>query len=66
MNDAELSPQEASKKVEDIRELMTDEKAAELLGIAKGTLYARLHRHNWKKAELFFIRNLDINNLKIT
>lgn len=31
---------------------------AEKLGIARGTLYTRLKKHNWKKSELVLIRSL--------
>lgn len=31
---------------------------AEKLGIARGTLYTRLEKNNWKKAELVLIKSL--------
>ena len=48
----------ATKKVLKLKEGTTSDKLADMLGIAKPTLYTRLERQNWKKTELALINLL--------
>ena len=48
----------ATDEVYKLREDRNDNELAELLGISKVTLYTRLKRSNWKKAELALVNSL--------
>lgn len=54
-----MTSKNATKKILELRDEMTDEELAKTIGITKVTLYNRIRRGNWKKGELCLISNLD-------
>lgn len=54
----------ATKKVEKLREKITDVELAKLLCISRTTMYKRLETGVWKGTELALIESLDYENTK--
>lgn len=57
---ATIEQLETTDKVYQLRqdETRNDNDLSELLGISKVTLYTRLKKSNWKKAEIALVNNL--------
>lgn len=53
-----MTKHDCTRKVQLLRQNLTDEEVAKKIGITKPTLYSRLRLSKWKVSEIFLIESL--------
>lgn len=54
-----MNKNNATAKIQKMRNYHTDDEICKKIGISKPTLYVRLKIHNWKVSEIYLIEKID-------